>query len=111
LLAEFLKAGRPLPDKAVLANLKRLAEKLEEVRAHLGNRPMIITSGYRDPQYNRLVGGVKNSTHTRGLAADIVVPGMSPQQVQAKLKPWWPGGLGSYKTFTHIDIRGYKARW
>lgn len=108
---EFLKPGRPLPDKVATANLKRLAEKLEEVRKHLGGKAIIVTSGYRDPVHNAAVGGVRNSTHTKGMAADIVVVGMSPKQVQAKLAPWWPGGLGAYNTFTHLDIRPRRYRW
>lgn len=99
------------PPEDVKNNLKLLAAKLEEVRAYLGNKPMIINSGYRDPAHNRAVKGVSNSQHLYGKAADIAVVGMSPRIVQAKLKPWWPGGLGSYSDFTHLDIRSYRARW
>ena len=38
------------------------------------NRPMNITSGYRTPAYNKEVGGVSNSYHLRGLAADFKLP-------------------------------------
>jgi len=109
-LSEFLSPDFATVPPLVLSNLKRLAAKLEEVRKELGNKPIIVTSGYRTPEHNRKVGGEKNSFHMRGLAADIVVPGMSPAKVQTILHDW-SGGLGSYDSFTHIDIRSYKARW
>lgn len=62
-------------------NLRRLAVSLlEPLRAAIG-RPVRITSGYRSPPLNRLIGGAANSAHMRGLAADIVVPGMSSRDV------------------------------
>ncbi|RQZ27301.1 peptidase M15 [Burkholderia sp. Bp9017] len=62
------------PTAAVAANLRRTAEALERVRELLGGRPVIITSGYRSPALNRAVGGVPNSAHQAGLAADFVCP-------------------------------------
>lgn len=61
----------PLP--AHLPNLKRLAARLESVQRRLGH-PLIITSAYRSPEVNRLVGGVPRSRHALGLAADIACP-------------------------------------
>jgi len=110
-LGEFIK--RPIKNLPVGVeyNLKVLAGKLEEVRAKLGNRPIIITSGYRDPEYNRSVKGAKKSYHLYGMAADIAVVGLTPKQVQQRLDAWWPGGLGYGETFTHLDIRGKKTRF
>jgi len=62
------------PSDEHLTNLHRLAETLEEVRELLGY-PIIITSGYRSPALNRAVGGVSNSSHAQGLAADFHCPG------------------------------------
>lgn len=61
------------PEPASLANLKRLAGILETVRAALGG-PMTISSGYRSPVVNRLVGGATSSAHVEGRAADFVCP-------------------------------------
>lgn len=55
---------------------------LQPLRIKLG-KPIIITSGYRCPKLNQLVGGVKNSQHLEGKAVDIVVPGMSPNDLIA----------------------------
>jgi uncharacterized protein YcbK (DUF882 family) len=109
-LSEFLRAQDPFPSAAVIANLKRLAQALEKARKQLGDRPILITSGYRTPVHNAEVRGAVGSYHTRGMAADILVKGLHPRQVQAILKDW-PGGLGAYATHTHVDIRTYKARW
>lgn len=43
--------------------------------------PVIITSGYRCPQVNKLVGGVNNSQHMSGCAADFHVGGFTPQMM------------------------------
>jgi hypothetical protein len=94
-----------------LQNLETLAEKLEDVRRTLGNRPIQITSGWRDTVTNQRVGGAFASRHLTGQAVDIVVSGLSAQDVQFRLKESWPGGLGYGKTFTHLDIRGYMARF
>jgi zinc D-Ala-D-Ala carboxypeptidase len=64
-----------VPDTAdVVAALRRTAGLLEQVRGVLGSRPIIITSGYRCPELNRVVGGVADSAHVKGLAADIICP-------------------------------------
>lgn len=58
----------------IIANLKRLAfHTLEAVRILNGNKPIIITSGYRCKELNRAVGGVATSQHQNGCAADFVV--------------------------------------
>lgn len=89
-----------------------LVEVLEDVRVNF-NAPVIITSGYRTPEYNAKIGGVKNSQHTKGTAADIRVKGVPASKVQQYLKHkyWDRYGIGSYWTFTHIDTREKKARW
>ena len=48
------------------------------VRAALRNNAIHVTSGYRSPRLNQMVGGSKNSMHTQGLAADILCPAFGP---------------------------------
>ncbi|KUZ33599.1 D-Ala-D-Ala carboxypeptidase family metallohydrolase [Burkholderia territorii] len=62
------------PSATVAANLRRTAEALERVRELLGGRPVVVTSGYRSPALNSAIGGVPNSAHKLGLAADFVCP-------------------------------------
>jgi uncharacterized protein YcbK (DUF882 family) len=89
-----------------------LIDVLEDIRTHF-NKPVIVTSGYRTPEYNAKIGGVKNSQHTKGTAADIKVSSIPARKVQKYLKSKYPDkyGIGSYLTFTHIDVRAKKARW
>lgn len=89
-----------------------LINVLEDIRTHF-NKPVIVTSGYRTPEYNAKIGGVEHSQHTKGTAADINVTGIPAREVQKYLKHKYPDkyGIGSYPTFTHIDVRTKKARW
>lgn len=61
------------PDRDVMAHLLTLAMGLEKIRALLGV-PMHIDSGYRCPALNKAVGGVPDSTHVQGFAADFIAP-------------------------------------
>lgn len=63
------------PSADIIDNLRGLASVLEEVRIVCNNRPVVITSGYRSPNLNRLVNGSLNSAHLSGYAADFTVPG------------------------------------
>jgi hypothetical protein len=58
----------------IVANLKRVAATLEEVRALLG-APILVSSGYRSPALNKAIGGSPTSAHMHGLAADFTAPG------------------------------------
>lgn len=85
---------------------------LEDVREHF-NLPVIINSGIRCPTHNKRVGGAVSSQHLLGTAADIRVKGIDPSEVHKYLFDKYPDayGIGSYKNFTHIDVRANKARW
>lgn len=65
--------NEPLPEH--VKNLRHLAQVLEQARTLLGDRPILISSGYRSPAVNGLVGGSLTSAHTQGLAADFACPG------------------------------------
>ncbi|MDJ0706612.1 MAG: D-Ala-D-Ala carboxypeptidase family metallohydrolase [Leptolyngbyaceae cyanobacterium MO_188.B28] len=111
---EATKGGTRIPvDTNVVQGILSIAKVMEEVRSLLGDKPIQVNSWYRDPATNRRVGGASRSRHLSGDAVDFVVKGMTPFQVYDKLNPWWGarGGLASSSVFTHIDARGYKARW
>jgi hypothetical protein len=69
------------PTDAELANLVRLAEFLEVIKAILGGKPIMINSAFRSKQVNDAVGSKDTSQHRTGCAADIRVPGMTPDEV------------------------------
>lgn len=72
---------------ALLPNVQRLAEFLQELRDKLGFKRIDISSGYRGDALNRMVGGVTTSSHSKGLAADISVPGLTAEELfQAIIK-------------------------
>lgn len=62
------------PSPEHLENLKRTAAVMEKVRELLGNKPIIVSSGYRSPALNAAVGGSSTSAHCFGLACDFQCP-------------------------------------
>ena len=92
---------------------KELLMVLERLRKDLGDNPVTITSGYRCSTHNSNVGSTENSQHRKGTAADIQVKNVAPNTVHAYLVGKYPDkyGIGRYSSFTHIDVRDYKARW
>jgi hypothetical protein len=74
------------PTDAELANLVRLANFLEVVKAVLGGKPIMINSAFRSKQVNDAVGSKDSSQHRTGCAADIRVPGMTPDEVMKSIR-------------------------
>jgi uncharacterized protein YcbK (DUF882 family) len=112
------KSGEEMP-LDVLENVKLLAIQLQKIREYVG-KPIRINSAYRSEAHNEAIGGVKTSQHILGKAADITIDTFTPDEVVSiienmltneMLGGFYIGGLGSYNTFTHIDIRDKKARW
>ena len=92
---------------------QELINKLEEMRRMAG-KPIKVISGCRCRAHNRAIGGAVKSQHTLGNAADIIIDGMTPDEVAivASNVLYARGGIGVYRTFTHIDVRpGGMARW
>ena len=91
----------------------KLLRELVELRNIL-ERPVYITSGYRCPGYNREVGGVQNSYHCIGLAADIKVEDINLIELLEICENIGFGGIGFYekKGFLHLDVRPTRrSRW
>ena len=92
---------------------QELLDVLEDVRSHFGDKPVTVNSGYRCQTHNTNVGSTESSQHRVGTAADIVVRDVAPNTVHNYLVNKYPNqyGTGRYDSFTHIDVRGTKARW
>ena len=69
------------PNEIELANIRRLAEFLEAVKTVLSGKPIMVNSAFRSKAVNDAVGSKDTSQHRIGCAADIRVPGMTPDQV------------------------------
>ena len=69
------------PNSSEINNLKRLAEMLEEVKTLLDGKPIMVNSAFRSKAVNDAVGSKDTSQHRVGCAADIRVPGLTPDQV------------------------------
>ena len=69
------------PNEQELENLKRLADFLEQVKVVLGGKPIMVNSAFRSKLVNDSVGSKDTSQHRIGCAADIRVPGMTPDEV------------------------------
>lgn len=85
---------------------------LQKVRTHFG-KAVKINSAYRTPQRNKSEGGETYSQHLYGMAADIVVEGVAAKTVAAYVEKLMPnsGGIGTYASFVHVDVRADKSRW
>jgi uncharacterized protein YcbK (DUF882 family) len=95
------------PNATEMANLVRLAAFLEDVKTVLGGKPVMINSAFRSEAVNTAVGSRNTSQHRIGCAADIRVPGMTPDEV---VKAVMAAGLGydqvirEFDRWTHISI-------
>jgi len=95
------------PNEAELENIKRLAAFLEEVKTALGGRPIMVNSAFRSKQVNDAVGSKDTSQHRIGCAADIRVPGVTPDEV---VKTIIAAGLPydqvirEFDRWTHVSI-------
>jgi hypothetical protein len=95
------------PTDAELANLTRLADFLEQVKVVLGGKPIMVNSAFRSKRVNDAVGSKDTSQHRIGCAADIRVPGMTPDQV---VKAVIASGIGydqvirEFDRWTHISV-------
>jgi hypothetical protein len=95
------------PNDAELSNLQRLALFLEEVKTVLEGRPIMVNSAFRSKQVNDAVGSKDTSQHRIGCAADLRVPGMTPDEV---VKAVMASELGfdqvirEFDRWTHISV-------
>ncbi len=139
---EFLintdRPGNTLPPEEIWGNIALTAAVLDHVRYHF-QKPAVITSCYRAPEYNRRIGGRPLSQHKAFTAIDFSIssvparevalfcmqtrgegfllpPGVQRQQwggapFKAIIGNTFVGGIGSYSRFVHIDTRGINVTW
>lgn len=90
---------------------QHLIDLCQKIRDYI-NAPIYISSGYRCAYYNQVVGGVYNSYHTQGLAADLVTE-MGARALFDFIKEMYSCDLipelsfcylYTKKNFVHVDI-------
>lgn len=95
------------PNETEQANLQRLAEFLELVKVALGGKPIMVNSAFRSKAVNDAVGSKDTSQHRLGCAADLRVPGMTPDQVvRAVIAANLPFDqiIREFDAWTHISV-------
>jgi putative chitinase len=99
-------------DPSVIKNVLALAKELDDIREDWAG-PIGVTSWYRPPAINRAVGGVSNSQHINGSAADIYPMDGDIFDFQRWLDKRWDKalGYGASRGFVHVDLRTGRIRW
>lgn len=96
------------PPPLVIDTLILTADRMEKVRALLGDHPIIVLSGYRSPAVNAAVGGSKSSAHMTGHAVDFICPRFgTPAQVAAHLAKHLVGFdqlIEEFGEWVHVDF-------
>ena len=95
------------PNADQINNLQRVAELLEQVKKVLGGKPIMVNSGFRSLQVNAAVGSKPTSQHCLGCAADIRVPGMTPDQVVKAIiesNIQYDQLIREFDSWTHISV-------
>lgn len=95
------------PNGDEIANLTRLAIFLERVKGVLKGKPVMVNSGFRSKQVNDSVGSKDTSQHRLGCAADIRIPGMTPDEVvRAIIDSGLPYDqlIREFDSWTHVSV-------
>ena len=100
------------PNAGEIENLRRLALFLEKVKEVLGGKPVMVNSAYRSKAVNDAIGSKDTSQHRLGCAADIRVPGMTPDEVVRAVvgsKLAYDQVIREYDRWTHISVPNLPA--
>lgn len=94
--------------KPIEPSLYLLIDRIH-TRLGAGRRPIRLISGYRSPEYNRLLrskgsGVAKNSYHLKAMAADIHISGVDNRRLYQTAREIRAGGAGRYSKFVHVDV-------
>ncbi len=111
-----LGVGNAPPPEALWPAILPTLRLVVALRERFG--PTTITSGYRSPAYNAIVGGELNSWHSKHVAIDCAPRNGTPAEWAAFLRGLrdagqFTGGIGTYtrRGFVHVDTRGVNRDW
>jgi zinc D-Ala-D-Ala carboxypeptidase len=99
-------SGGKVPEAEVRENVRRLMYRLEALRKKIGDRPVRVNSGFRSVAHNTAVGGASNSMHMYGVAADVVVTGLTTAYLYPRAQTCGFSGLDNATfSYLHLDTR------
>jgi hypothetical protein len=100
------------PPRALWPSLLAVVKVADGARHRLG-KAVKINSAYRSPAYNRAISGASKSIHVLGGALDLSGSPATLHKILTEMRAegLFRGGIGRYKTFTHVDVRGHDADW
>jgi hypothetical protein len=100
------------PPRGLWPSLLAVVKVADEARHRLG-KPLRITSGFRSVAYNRAIKGAVGSFHTKAAALDLAGSPATLHKIltQMRSEGLFRGGIGRYKTFCHVDVRGKNVDW
>lgn len=105
-----------LPPKKMWKKMAPTLRIIDQMAGEMGAPVKEIISAYRSPQYNYAVRGKSRSLHMANQAVDVIFRGVSPYHVASvarhlRSQRRFEGGVGLYRSFVHVDTRGYNADW
>lgn len=100
------------PPEEYFDNILRVAQNLEKIRIAI-DRPIRISSGWRSPEWNNVIGGASKSKHLYGLASDIQCAIPLDQLIfYAGRETIFKGvGISYRQKFLHLDVRPKITFW
>jgi len=100
------------PPRGLWPSLLAVVKVADEARHRLG-KPLRITSSFRSVAYNRAIKGAVGSYHTKASALDLSGSPATLHRILQEMRSegLFRGGIGRYKTFCHVDVRGKNADW
>lgn len=107
------KGIRNMPSISQVDNMLNLIFYCLQPVRNLLNKPMIITSGFRNQELNKLVGGVSNSQHLEGKAADFIIKSESVAGIIFKIQTSnieYDQLINEYDKWVHISFNKGKNR-
>jgi hypothetical protein len=116
---DFSTIGGSMNNPTVAVGVKKLTVDVlilgMRVSERLGKR-LSILSGYRSPEYNRAIGGARNSLHMSGMSLDIARSSFgsdfeSGETFIKTASQEGATGIGTYSSFIHIDVRDGRSQW
>ncbi len=96
------------PPAFAITNIENLCRHALDIYRERADRAVIVTSGYRSPKVNEMIGGAKDSQHTKGEAADIIVPGVPVAEVVRQIRAWgipFDQLIDEFGAWVHISLK------